>query len=359
MTDILRVLVIAPSLRMLGGQSRQCARLLERLRKEPSLHVDFLPSNPQFIEPLGFLHRVKYLRTIISALVFWCQLLWRIPRYDVVHVFSAAFYAYLLFAMPPILVGRLWRKTVILNYRSGEAPDHLAHWRTAIPSMRLATAIVVPSPYLVEVFAGFGLKASFIYNMVELERFTFRQRSPLRPQFLTTRLLEPLYNVPCVLRAFRGIQERYPSAALRIGGEGFLRPELEALAKQLSLKNIEFIGRTPFEEMPRLYDSAEIYLTATNLDNMPSSITECLASGLPVVTTNAGGIPFIVEHEKTCLMVEKNDDVAMAAEAIRLLEQPELASKIANNGRIASRQWTWEAVGAKWLELYQSLAVRS
>src|SRR4030095_175229 len=144
-------------------------------------------------------------------------------------------------------------------------------------------------------FARYGLSARAIHNIVELERFTFRERYPLRPVFLTSRLLEPLYNVPCVLRAFGIIQRHYPDARLTIAADGFLRADLEALARDLKRRNAEFIGFVPFEKMPALYDAADIYLSATSIDNMPSSITESMACGLNVVTTDGGGaIPYIM-----------------------------------------------------------------
>ncbi|MBC7909695.1 MAG: glycosyltransferase family 4 protein [Pyrinomonadaceae bacterium] len=351
----LRVLVIAPSLEMLGGQSRQCARLLGQLKKEPSLKVSFLAVNPRLPGFLHTLQKIKYVRTIVTTLAYWALLLVRVWRYDILHIFSASYYSYMLCAMPPLLLGKLLGKKTILNYRSGEAEDHLSNWRTAIPTMRLADAIIVPSGYLVDVLAKFGLRAESIFNIIELDRFRFRERAPLSPVFLTSRLLEPLYNVGCVLRAFKIIQEQRPEARLTVAGEGWQRAEMEELAHTLCLRETKFIGRVAFEEMPAMYDGADVYLTATDLDNMPSSITECLAAGLPVVTTNAGGIPYIVRHEETCMLIERNDHEAMAAAALRLLDDPLLAAKIARQGREHSRQWTWERVGSSWLALYHEL----
>lgn len=122
----------------------------------------------------------------------------------------------------------------------------------------------MPSGYLVDVFARFGLKARAIFNIIELDRFRFRERGKLRPVFLTSRLLEPLYNVGCVLRAFALIQRRFPEARLTVAGEGWQRKELEKLARKLELRNTEFVGRVAFEKMPELYDEADIYLTATD-----------------------------------------------------------------------------------------------
>jgi glycosyltransferase involved in cell wall biosynthesis len=137
-----------------------------------------------------------------------------------------------------------------------------------------------------------------------------------------------------------------------VGGEGWLREELEQLARDLKLTRTEFIGRVPFEKMPALYDAADIYLTATNLDNMPGSVIECFATGLPVVTTDAGGVPYIVTHEKTGLLVQRDDHQAMAAAAIRLLEDQDLAGRLAIQAREACKQYSWEAVRDAWLRLY-------
>lgn len=353
----IRILILAPSFSNPGGQSIQAMRLRQGLSGGDSLRVGFLPHNPTLPGPFRVLQRIKYVRTVLTSLFYWFLLILRAPRYDVFHIFSASYYSYLLSAAPAILISKLFRKKCILNYRSGEAEDHLQNWRLSTrPIMRLADVIVVPSGYLVDVFARFGLKARFIYNIVELDRFKFRDRRPLRPVFLTSRLLEPLYNVGCVLRAFALIQQRYPEARLTVAAEGWMRGELEQLARDLKLHATEFIGRVPFEKMPALYDSADIYLTATNLDNMPSSITECMASGLPVVTTDAGGIPYIVTHEETCLMIKRDDHEAMAAAAIRLLEDQELADRIARQAREASRKFTWPAVRDEWVRLYQGLA---
>ena len=352
----LRILIVAPSLDILGGQSRQAVRLMTGLQKESSLDVGFLPHNPRLPGLFRRLQSIKYVRTLVTTLLYWAMLLARVGKYDIIHIFSAAYYSYLFSAAPAILVAKLYGKKCILNYRSGEAEDHLANWRlTAVPIMRLADVIVVPSGYLVDVFARFGLRARAIHNIVELDRFRFRERRPLRPVFLVSRLLEPLYNVSCVLRAFALIQKRYPEASLTVAADGWLRPELEALARELNLRNTEFIGFVPFEKMPDMYDAADIYLTATDIDNMPSSITECMAAGVPVVTTDAGGIPYIVSHEETCLMIPRGDHEAMAASAFRLLEDDELASQIARSAREASRKFTWKAVKNEWLTLYDEL----
>ncbi len=108
--------------------------------------------------------------------------------------------------------------------------------------------------------------------------------------------------------------------------------------------------------MAAVYDAHDIYLTATDIDNMPCSITECFAAGLPVVTTNAGGVPYIVRHEETGLMVERDDHEALAANAIRLLEDLELAAAIARRAREECEQYAWPQIKGQWLAVYRALA---
>ncbi len=354
----IRILVVAPSLRILGGLALQAKYLLEHLRREPLFQVSFIPHNPRFPGPLRLLQKIKFLRTIATSFVYCANLLVRVPRHDIIHVFSASYYSFLLAFVPAILIGRLFGKRVILNYHSGKAEGHLRYWtRTAVPIIKLADELIVPSSYLVEVFSKFGLRAYAISNILD-ERFKFRERQPLRPIFLSNRNLYPLYNVACILRAFARIQNKFPDAKLTIAGDGWQRAELESLARELQLRNVTFRGRIAPEKMWELYDEADIFLNSSNIDNMPGSILESFACGTPVVSTNAGGIRWIVNHGKTGLLVPKNDDKAMASLAIRLLETPELAQSLARNAYQECPAYNWEAVRDKWVTAYQRLAGR-
>jgi L-malate glycosyltransferase len=354
-----RVCIVGPSPDMVGGQAVQAQRLRTRLARSAGIEVSFLSASPHIMGPLRFLQRVKYVRTVVNSFVYGLSLLCRLPRMDVVHAFSASYWSFLLAPVPAMLVGRLFRKGVILNYRSGEADDHLTHWRTAVPLMRLAHSIVVPSDYLVGVFARHGLRATAIPNFVEIERFPYRQRDTLRPLFLSNRGFEALYNVSCVLRAFRRIQSKMPEAKLVVAGDGPLRAQLQDEARDLGLRNVTFCGAVKQDRMATLYDEADVYLNAPDIDNMPNSILEAAACGLPIVTSDAGGIPFIVRNEVTALLTSRNDDAALAAAAIRLFEEPGLASRLsaAAHSEVLHR-YTWPAAEAGWLDTYHRAARR-
>jgi glycosyltransferase involved in cell wall biosynthesis len=349
----IRVCIVGPSLDRVGGQAVQALRLRTRLAKSTQLKISFLPINPRMVQPLRFLQRVKYVRTVATSFVYGASLLWRVPRTHVVHVFSASYWSFLLSSVPAMLVGRLFRKGVILNYRSGEADDHLARWRTAVPLMRLAHLIVVPSDYLVGVFARHGLAANVVPNFVEIEKLPYRQRDSLQPLFLSNRGFEAHYNVSCVLRAFGRIQARMPQARLVVAGDGPLRARLQREARDLRLRNISFCGAVPPERMATLYDEADVYLNAPDIDNMPNSILEAAACGLPIVSSNAGGIPFIVRDEVTALLSPPGNDSALAAGAIRLFAEPGLASRLTAAARAeVLERYVWPAVEAGWMDSY-------
>ena len=356
----LRVLIVAPSLDILGGQAVQATRLIARLREEQSLEVSFLPINPRLPGVLRRLQAIKYVRTVVTTLLYIATLLVRVRAYDVVHVFSASYFSFVLSPTPAILVAKLYGKKIMLNYRSGEAEDHLTRWRrTALPVIRLADKVVVPSGYLVDVFARFGIRAESIANTVDLTRFRFRTRKPLQPVILSNRNLESLYNVECILRAFAITQKRVSEARLIVAGDGSERARLESLRDELDIKNVEFIGQVSPDKMPALYDQADIFVNASNIDNMPVSHIEAFASGLAVVTTDAGGIPYIVANERNGLVVSCGDHEAIARSVVALLEDAEMADRLIKTARADCEKYTWSAVREEWLSTYADLAGRA
>lgn len=353
----IRVCLVGPSLDILGGQAVQLDRLRRRLSHEPGLVVDFIPVNPRLPGILGRMQRVKYLRTVVTSIAYLMRLLVAVPRYDVIHAFSASYWSYLLAPLPALLVGRLYGKRVLLNYRSGEAPDHLSRWPLSRLTMRLAHEIVVPSGYLVHVFRQFGLATCVVPNFVDVDAIPFRVRERLQPILLSNRNLEPLYNVACVVRAFGIIRRRFPEARLLVAGDGSERGRLGELVAEAGIEGVEFLGRVAPGGIGALYDSADLYLNAPNIDNMPGSIIEAFAAGLPVVSTRAGGIPFVVDHGRTGLLSDLDDAETLAANAIALLDDPARAGQMAAAARAEClERYVWSAVRLEWHSVYRGTA---
>ena len=352
----LRVAIVAPSLGILGGQAVQADRLLSAWQNDPEIDARLVPVNPVPPGLLRALVRIKYLRTVVTQLTYWPLLVRELRRADVVHVFSASYFSFLLAPLPAIVVAHALRKPVLLNYRSGEAPDHLRRSAVARWALKRVERNIVPSGFLRDVFAGFGISSEVIQNIVDLERFRFRERTRLRPRLLSTRNFEGLYNVACTLRAFKRVQARMPEATLTLVGDGAERPALETLARELGLRGVTFTGRVPPGDIWRYYDAADIYIQTPDIDNMPASVLEAYASGMAVVSTNAGGVPYILRHEQEGLLAPCRDDAAVAAAVLRLVETPDLAARTIAGGRAYAESCAWACVRPRWVEAYRELA---
>lgn len=336
----------------------QADRLLQAWRNDPAVDAWLVPVNPVPPGPLRHATRVKYVRTAVTQLFYVPSLLQHLLRADVVHVFSAAYTSFLLAPLPAIAMSRALGKPVLLNYRSGEAPDHFARSAVARRVIRAVDRNVVPSPFLAGVFARYGVDSTIIPNVVDLARFTYRARTPLQPRLISTRNLEPLYNVACTLRAFRLIQDRWPEATLALVGDGSQRRHLEALATHLELRGVTFTGRVPPDRIARAYAAHDIYIQSPDIDNMPTSILEAFACGLPVVSTDAGGIRVMVRDGVDALLASRDDHRQLAAHVLRLLDEPDTASALIAAASTSCHRYSWDALRPLWLDLYRAMAAQ-
>ena len=351
----LNIAIVAPSMRILGGQAVQASRLLKSWRDDPDVCAWLVPINPVPPGPFAALTRIKYIRTVATQLCYWPLLLRELRKADIVHVFSASYSSFLLSPLPAVLVARLLGKPVVMNYRSGEAPDHLRRSAIARATLRGVDRNAVPSRFLNDVFASFGIRSRVIPNIVDVERFRFRPRPRLRPRVLSTRNFEALYNLPCTLRAFRVLQDRYPDAELTLVGGGSQDAAVRRLAADLGLRNVTFAGRVSPDEIWRYYAETDIYLQTPDIDNMPTSVLEAYASGCPVVSTRAGGVPAILTDGRNGLLVACGDHQAAADAMIRLIEDETLARRIADAAFDGCARYQWSTVRAEWIDLYRGL----
>jgi len=353
MADRLNVAIVAPTMGILGGQAVQASRLLRSWERDADIRAWLVPINPAPPRALAFATKVKYLRTVITQLLYWPRLFRELRHADVVHVFSASYFSFLLAPLPAVLVAKLYGKPVVMNYRSGEAPDHLKRSAIARQTLRKVDANAVPSRFLHDVFAAFGISSDVVPNIVDTDRFRFRPRDALRPRVLSTRNFEPLYNLPCTLRAFHVIQHRFPDATLTLVGGGSLDAALRQLAGELGLRHVTFAGRVPPEDIWKYYAEADIYLQTPDIDNMPSSVLEAFASGCPVVSTNAGGVPAILTGGLHGLLVPCGDFNGAADAVTRLLDDPGLARRLADAALETCAKYQWSSVRVQWIALYQ------
>lgn len=350
----MRIAVVAPSLEILGGQSVQALALVAGLRREGH-DVAFVPIDPRPPAGLRWIRRIPYARTLVNEALY-VPSLGRLRRADVVHIFSASYWSFLLAPVPAILAARRLGKRTVLHYHSGEADDHLARWGALVhPWLRRVDEIVVPSEYLRTVFARHGYDPRVVPNVVDTTRFRYRARAPLRPRLVSARNLERHYRVDVAIAALALLRVRYPSATLTVAGDGGERARLERLAAAIG-GGVRFAGSVTPSRMPELYADADIFVNGSVVDNQPVSVLEAFAAGLPVVSTATGDLAALVRDGETGLVVPPGDPAAVARAVATLVAHPERARGLAERARREVEAYSWPRVRERWVAVYAGAA---
>jgi len=354
-TRRLRVAIVAPSLRYVGGQSVQAELLLRHWEGDPDVQASFIPVDPLFPPGLRWVRRVPVLRTVIRT-PFYLVGLWRGLRdADIAHIFSASYSSFLVAPFPAWLVAKMRGKQTLINYHSGEARNHLRGSRFARAVLKRADGIMTPSGFLVDVFREFGLVAEPVPNIVDITQFSFRERGLLQPHLVCTRGFHPYYCIDVVVKAFAQVKKEFPAAQLDLVGAGQIEPDIRRLVAHLKLSGVNFCGVASRETIGRFYDQADIFINASRLDNMPVSVLEAFASGTPVISTSPDGMRYLVEHGRTGLLSEVGDPATLAENVLRVLRDPQLARHLSSNAFEELRRYRWETVREQWLLAYRRL----
>jgi len=336
---------------VLGGQGVQARALVDALRSD-GYSLTFVPIDPRFPALLRWVRRYRYVRTVLNEALYVSGLR-PLREVDVIHVFSASYWSFLLAPVPAILAAKLLRKPAVLHYHSGEAADHLVRWRRIVtPFLRMVDEIVVPSSYLQRVFASHGYRARIIPNLIDTSRFPYRERAPLRPHLLSVRNLESHYRVNNTVLAFARLKARFPEATLTIAGFGSQERSLRRLVDSIGVTGVQFVGSIDPTVLPAVYNAADIFVNSSVVDNQPVSILEAFAAGLPVISTPTGDIPSMLRNGQAGLLIAPEDPAAMADAITRLLEDQGLALQMARCARNEVERYTWPRVRELWSTLY-------
>jgi glycosyltransferase involved in cell wall biosynthesis len=352
----LRVGLVGPLPPPSGGMANQTRQLAELLEREGATVTLVQRNAPYVFAPIA---RIPILRALFRLLPYTLRLWRAIGTVDLVHVMANSGWSWHLFAAPAIWIARMRGVPSVVNYRGGEAASFLAG---ALPwvrtTLRQANALVLPSAYLREVFAKRGIHGVIVPNIVDLERF---HPAPLRSPratrcVLVPRNLERIYDIPTALRALQIVGARMPGVRMIVAGSGPEHAALVALAAELGVANaVEFCGRLERDAMAGLYREADAVVNPSLVDNMPNSVLEALASGAPVVSTNVGGVTYLVEDDVTAVLVPPGDAVALAAAIHRVLVDAALAGRLREAGLREVQQYAWPHVRQQWASVYASV----
>ncbi len=349
----LRIGLIGPLPPPSGGMANQ-TRQLGELLSAAGAHVTTVQVNAPYWP--HWIARVPLARSLFRLLPY-LSALWRAAgQSDVFHVMANSGWSWHLFAAPAVWVARCRGVTVVVNYRGGEAAEFLQQSAGLVRfTMRRVAALVVPSGFLQSVFRRFGMPAEIVPNIIDLSRFL--PREPVRvgaPHLVVARNLEALYDNETAIRAFEIVQKQFPHARLTLAGSGPQEPYLRELVRTRGLTEaVRFTGRLERDAMAALYRSADLMLNPSLADNMPNSVLEAWASGVPVVSTNVGGIPHLAQDGVTASLVPPADPTAMAQACLALLSDEVLWRQRAQAGLQEAQRYTWSCVQPMLANVYR------
>ncbi|RJP74817.1 MAG: glycosyltransferase family 1 protein [Desulfobacteraceae bacterium] len=254
-----------------------------------------------------------------------------------------------------ILYGYLFRKKSIVMIRGGWMPDFIDKWPIWTKFiLSLPDFVLTPHGFLLDQMTEKGFRIhGIIPNFIEIEKYSFRLRTKIFPKFLYLRGMHSLYNPEMTLRAFALVQSQYPDASLTMSGKDDEKNFIlcREIIKELNIRNVKILGIVPKEKIPELAQEHDIYVQSNRIDNMPITVLEMWACGLPVVATGVDGIPYLINDGTDGVLVPSEDHQAMADTCMKLLIDPLLVERLSRNGRKNAENFSWEQVSENWLNL--------
>jgi len=261
-------------------------------------------------------------------------------------VLAASWVYFFAVVCPAVLYGWINGKRVVLNYRGGDAKQFFRWFGWLVkPIFKLASVVTTPSEFLAEAIRDrFRIAVRVVPNVLDSTIFRYRARGSFEPKILITRHLEEIYGVDVALNAFRSVQGHYPEASLWIAGTGRQNEYLRGLVKTWRLRNVSFLGHVEHDALGAMYSQCDILLNASFVDNFPGALLEASGAGLVVISTAAGGIPFMFQHRKNALLVEPGDWQGLALAIEEVLRSPSLGVSLTREAAVLAVRWQWPEV---------------
>jgi glycosyltransferase involved in cell wall biosynthesis len=248
-------------------------------------------------------------------------------------------------------------KPYVLTLHGGNLPAFVRKWpRRTRRTIAAAAAVTAPSRYLLEQMRSCRPDIRLLPNAIDRALYQFSPRETLRPKLVWLRAFHEVYDPWTAVRVLALLKDRFPDITLlMIGPEksGGVVTSLHRMAEQFGVaQRLVIRGPVPKAEVGCWLSGRDVFLNTSTVDNTPVSVLEAMASGLCVVSTNVGGLPYILEHERDSLVIPARDPVAMAGAVARFLTEPDLAKRCSINGRRKAEQLDWSLCLPQWEELF-------
>lgn len=211
---------------------------------------------------------------------------------------------------------------------------------------------IAPSGYLKYEFEKEGFKTILIPNVIPIANYTFKERKKIAPKLLYVRAFAKIYNPTMAIEVLKELKKTYPKAILCMIGpdkDGTLDDVLQLINTYKLQDSVEITGVLSKEEWHEKSEDYDIFINTTNVDNTPISIIEAMALGLPIVSTNVGGLPYLIENNRDGILVDKNNSSVMTNKIIEIVDKNSIS--LAKKARIKAEFFDWSSVRNQWLNI--------
>lgn len=254
-------------------------------------------------------------------------------------------------------------KPYVLTLHGGNLPAFSARWpRRVRRLLASASAVTAPSGFMHEHMRAYRADITVVPNAVDSGTFAFVARTAARPRLVWVRAFHANYNPSLAIDVLAELSGRHPAATLTMvgpdKGDGSLA-KVRARAAELGVTDrVHLVGRVPHAAIADHLAAADVFINTTDVDNTPLSVLEAMAAGLCVVSTSVGGLPYLLEHERSALLVPPRDAAAMARAVERVLAEPGLAERLSRGGHARAGQNDWPRVLDQWTDMLTTAVAR-
>ncbi len=301
----------------------------------------------------------RYRRRIPRVLDMLLTTCLKRSQYRLAHVDVYSARAF-LWAEAVCLLLRRYGKPYVLTLRDGNLPtfsrNHTERVRRLLASAAVVTA---PSRYLLECMAEYRQDLCLLPNAMGLSAYEFTPRVFPSPSLIWLRAFNFGYNPNLAADVIVLLKDSFPTIRLTMIGADKGDGSFQSFQRRVSdldlNRYIVCPGWVSKTEVPQQLAEHDIFLNTTNVDNTPVSVMEAMACGLCVISTDVGGIPYLLTDEQDALLVPPNDPKAMAAAVKRILTEQGLAEKLSRNARTKALEFDWSVILPQWEAMLSSL----
>ncbi|MBN1453572.1 MAG: glycosyltransferase family 4 protein [Anaerolineales bacterium] len=258
-------------------------------------------------------------------------------------------------------LGRRFGLGIVMALHGGALPQFIKQYpKWSLRVLRRAHLLVTPSGYLAQALKPYGLQARVIPNAIDLAEYPFSLRRHLRPRLLWMRTFHPVYNPTLAVEVISRLRAACDNATLTMAGqdEGLLQATKQYVQDIGIQECVQFAGYLDLEGKRQAFHTHDIYLNTNRVDNMPVSVIEAAAFGTPIVSTNVGGIPFLLTDGQDALLVPDDDPDSMTEAILGLLNHPGLAEQLSKNARELAEKHDFQSVARQWETAFNEVVAK-